>query len=154
MTSAPRSQQVDRSRVQAQLSVQELWLHYISLSGIADLLEVDAYLHGVFTLGSYQEDKLSFAVNAELDQRHQAARLPYTHLMEPTSAAEDPLDILRRHPVIADVRTGHGDDLSFIGRIRKDFLIPGHGRVKDHFADRLAFKSECAAFEHLPVRQC
>ena len=95
MTSAPRSQQIDRSRVQAQLSVQELWLHYISLSGIADLLEVDAYLHGSFTLGSYQEDKLCYAVNEELDELHDAARLPYSSAMEPEPVVEDPLDVLQ-----------------------------------------------------------
>ncbi|HYP45462.1 MAG TPA: hypothetical protein VEQ66_09745 [Propionibacteriaceae bacterium] len=95
MTTASRFQSVNQGRIQARLSVQQLWLNYISLSGIADLLEVDAYLHGLFTLGSYQEDKLSFAVNAELDEIHHAARLPYTLPLQFTPAAEDPLDILR-----------------------------------------------------------
>jgi hypothetical protein len=94
MTGAGRSQRVEQSRVQAQLSVQELWLHYISLSGVADLLEVDAYLHGLFTLSSYQEDKLCYAVNEQLDELHDAARLPYSSALEPVPVAEDPLDVL------------------------------------------------------------
>jgi hypothetical protein len=95
MTTGSRHQSVDRGRIQAHLSVQQLWLHYISLSGVADLLEVDAYLHGLFTLGSYQEDKLSYAVNEQLDELHQAARLPYTSAMEFVPVAENPLDVLR-----------------------------------------------------------
>lgn len=94
MSTTSRSQRVERARLDARLSVQQLWLHYISLSGIADLLEIDAYLHGLFTLDPYQEDKLSYAVNAELDQRHQAVRLTYTLPMNPTPARENPLDIL------------------------------------------------------------
>lgn len=107
MTSAPRSQQIDRSRVQAQLSVQELWLHYISLSGVADLLEIDAYLHGLFTLGDYQEDKLCFAVNEELDQLHEAARLPYSSALPPPPSGEDPLDVLQE--LLDTARRGCGD---------------------------------------------
>ena len=110
MTSAPRSQQIDWSRVQAQLSVQELWLHYISLSGVADLLEIDAYLHGLFTLGDYQEDKLCFAVNEELDQLHEAARLPYSSALSPPPAGEDPLDVLQELLDTARRARGDGSD--------------------------------------------
>ena len=74
--------------------MQELWLHYISISGVADLLEVDAYLHGLFTLGSYQEDKLCYAVNERLDELYEAARLPYSSALELAPVAEDPLDVL------------------------------------------------------------
>jgi hypothetical protein len=104
MTIASRHQSVDRGRVQAHLSVQQLWLHYVSLSGVADLLEVDAYLQGLFALGPYQEDKLSYAVNEELDELHQAARLTYTFPMEATPVAENPLDVL--HELL---QTARGD---------------------------------------------
>jgi hypothetical protein len=114
MTTATRSQRVDSSRIQARLSVQQLWLHYISLSGVADLLEVDAYLHGVFTLGSYQEDKLSYAVNEELAELHEAARLPYSYSPEPAPSAPvaDPLDVLREllETARADRPDSTGDD--------------------------------------------
>jgi len=105
MTTVYRHQRVDRARVQANLSVQQLWLNYISVSGVADLLEVDAYLHGLFTLGSYQEDKLSYVVNQQLDEIHRAARLPYTSTMEPAAVAENPLDVLREL-----LQTARGDD--------------------------------------------
>lgn len=107
MTSGSRHQRVNQSRVQADLSVQELWLHYISFSGAADLLEVDAYLHGIFTLGSYQEDKLSYAVNDKLAERHEAALLPYSLPIQLTPPAEDPLDVIREllHSVRGDHRT-------------------------------------------------
>jgi hypothetical protein len=108
MTTASRHERVDRARVQAHLTVQQLWLHYISLSGVADLLEVDAYLNGLFTLGSYQEDKLSYAVNEELDEQHEAARLPYTSPMEPAPVAEDPLEVLRE--LLQTARNDTSDD--------------------------------------------
>jgi hypothetical protein len=95
MSISTRYRRVDEGRVHADLSVQTLWLHYISLSGVADLLDVDAYLHGLIDLDSDQEDKLSYAVNEQLDERHRAARLPYAYPMEPAPAAEDPLDVLQ-----------------------------------------------------------
>jgi hypothetical protein len=95
MSIPSRHCRVDEGRVAADLSVQTLWLHYISLSGVADLLDVDAYLHGLIDLDSYQEDKLSYAVNERLDELHQAARLPYSSAMEAASPLENPLDVLR-----------------------------------------------------------
>jgi hypothetical protein len=111
MTGSSRNQRVDQARLQAQLSVQDLWLHYVSLSGVADLLEVDAYLHGLLTLGSYQEDKLSYAVNEELDELHRAARLRYATPMEPAPVAEDPLDVLREL-----LNAAQADDNTIAGR--------------------------------------
>lgn len=94
MTQSDRHRRVNAARVQADLSVQQLWLRYISLSGMFDMLEVDAYLHGLTTLDSYQEDKLSYAVNERLDELHEQARLSYTKPIDPP-AGEDPLRVLR-----------------------------------------------------------
>jgi hypothetical protein len=107
MTISSRHGLVDEGRVRADLSVQTLWLRYISLSGVADLLDVDAYLNGLIDLDSYQEDKLSYAVNEELDELHQAARLPYTSAMEAAPPVENPLEVL--HELLAAARAGSTD---------------------------------------------
>jgi len=108
MSTPPRYRRVDQGRIQADLSVQKLWLHYISLSGIADLLDVDAYLHGLIDLDTYQEDKLSYAVNEQLDELHQASRLPYAYPWEAAPPAENPLDVL--HQLLDAARSAATDD--------------------------------------------
>ena len=37
------------------------------------------------------------------------------------------------------MRIGHGHDLAFVGRIRKDFLITCKGRIEHHFPEDFAF---------------
>jgi hypothetical protein len=73
-----RHEIIDAARRRAGLSVQQLWLDYMSVSGIADLVEVEAYLHGLMPLPAYQEDKLAVAVNERLDDLYRAARVPYS----------------------------------------------------------------------------
>ncbi len=43
-------------------------------------------------------------------------------------------DVLVVDAVIADLGIGHRHDLATVARIGEDFLIPGHRRVKTHFA--------------------
>src|SRR6476619_1195100 len=81
--------------------------------------------------------------------------VPFTRLLDHKAFSPDTgrLDVLRRDPVVTDVRRGHGDDLSFIGRIRQHFLVARHCRIEDHLADGLPFKPKRAAFEDCSVRQ-
>ena len=78
MTHSSRHEAIEAGRRRAGLSVQQLWLEYMSFSGIADLVEVEAYLHGLMPLPAYQEDKLALAVNERLDDLYRAARVPYS----------------------------------------------------------------------------
>src|SRR6476661_10693641 len=69
--------------------------------------------------------------------------VPFTRLLNHKAFSPNTgrLDVLRRDLIVADVRRGHGDDLSFIGRIGQDLLVTRHGRIEDHLADGLPFKS-------------
>ncbi len=49
------------------------------------------------------------------------------------------------HPIIADMRRGHRNDLALVGRICENFLIAGHGRVKNNFTGRLSFSAKGGA---------
>ena len=94
MTHSSRHERIEAARGRAGLSVQQLWLRYMSFSGIADLVEVEAYLQGLMPLPPYQEDKLAHAVNERLDELYQAARVPYSTPTEADPDAKDPLDVI------------------------------------------------------------
>src|SRR6202008_414310 len=53
--------------------------------------------------------------------------------------------------VITDQRIGHRDDLTAVGRIRKEFLITGHRGVKTDLADCGAGCAERFSAEGPPV---
>jgi hypothetical protein len=52
----------------AELTVQELWLRYFAAGGVADPIEVDAYLSGLMPLPESQHNLLATVVNARLDE--------------------------------------------------------------------------------------
>src|SRR3546814_17106905 len=49
---------------------------------------------------------------------------------------------------IAHVRIGQRDDLPRIRRIGEDLLVPGHGGVEHHLADRQAGRAHGISLEH------
>ncbi|WP_185149776.1 hypothetical protein [Arthrobacter crusticola] len=61
-----------------QISLGELWLHYFAIGGDAGEYEVEAYLHGSFTLPPLQRDLLAHAANELIDDRPPPPRAPYS----------------------------------------------------------------------------
>ena len=45
----------------ADITTDELWLHYMSIGGAAGDLEISAYLHGLMSLPKFQRDLLEWA---------------------------------------------------------------------------------------------
>ncbi len=62
----------------AQIEASELWLHYFGLGGDAGEYEVEAYLHGSFTLPPLQRDLLAHAANELIDRLPPPLRAPYS----------------------------------------------------------------------------
>jgi hypothetical protein len=62
----------------AQIDASELWLHYFGLGGDAGEYEVEAYLHGSFTLPPLQRDLLAHAANELIDRLPPPPRAPYS----------------------------------------------------------------------------
>jgi hypothetical protein len=62
----------------AHISSSELWLHYFAIGGDAGEYEVEAYLHGSFTLPPLQRDLLAHAANELIDDRPPPPRAPYS----------------------------------------------------------------------------
>jgi hypothetical protein len=62
------------------LVLDDLWLRYFSVSGVADVLDIDAYLSGILQLPAVERDKLAAATNEFLDGDCDASnRVPYSH---------------------------------------------------------------------------
>lgn len=62
----------------AQIEASDLWLHYFGLGGDAGEYEVEAYLHGSFTLPPLQRDLLAHAANELIDRLPPPLRAPYS----------------------------------------------------------------------------
>ncbi|WP_181034967.1 hypothetical protein [Arthrobacter sp. B0490] len=73
----------------AQIDPGELWLHYFGLAGDAGEYEVEAYLHGSFTLPPLQRDLLAHAANELIDRLPAPPRAPYSTDLVPDGADGD-----------------------------------------------------------------
>lgn len=63
----------------ADVSMEELWLRYFTLGGLAGQFEVEAYIHGAMSLPALQRDILAHALNERLDEMLSGApRAPYS----------------------------------------------------------------------------
>jgi hypothetical protein len=59
-----------------------------------DLFSIDAFMNGMATLPPTQQDVLANALNEQLDQHCQEAKVPYLEVMEARTTGQDPLTIL------------------------------------------------------------
>jgi len=71
-----RHRAMDRARVRAGMTVQDLWLAYVALGGVGDTFDVEGYLHGLVVLDEFQEDVLAQAVNEGLADAFGALQVP------------------------------------------------------------------------------
>ena len=66
------------------------------------------------------------------------------------AAMFDGLDVLLVGSDIADMGKREGDDLARIGGIGEDLLVPGHGGIEAHLADRMAGRAEADPSSTVP----
>src|SRR5215217_3135493 len=78
----------------AELTLEQLWLRYFALGGIAGLVEVEAYLHGLVPLPPVERDLLAQAVNERLDELTWRHRVPYSRSVREDRPEEGPLAAL------------------------------------------------------------
>ena len=74
-------------RIQAQLSVPDLWVRYLASGGHCDIFDVDAHLNGVLALERFERDTLAYALNERMDELAADAHIPYLKTAEPTTAS-------------------------------------------------------------------
>ena len=74
----------------ADITVEELWLRYFSIGGIAGQFEIEAYIHGAIALPALQRDILAHALNERLDEIHAPdGRAPYSRGSEDAGRLHD-----------------------------------------------------------------
>lgn len=73
----------------AHLQPEDLWVEYYALGGEATQFELEAYLHAVIVLPSYERDLLADACNALLAQTPVAVRIPQSREDEPEGTARE-----------------------------------------------------------------
>ena len=78
----------------AELTLEQLWVRYFALGGVAGLVEVEAYLHGMMSLPPLQRDILAHAVNERLDELTWRHRVPYSRSAREGRPASGPLAAL------------------------------------------------------------
>jgi Stage II sporulation protein E (SpoIIE) len=78
----------------AELSLEQLWVRYFALGGVAGPVEVEAYLHGALPLPSVQRDILAQAVNERLDELTWRHRVPYSRSVREGRPVQGPLAAL------------------------------------------------------------
>ena len=93
MTGGERYRQMDVARVQAELSVQDLWLRYLALGGTGDAFDLDGYLQGLVPLDTFEQDVLAQALNEALAEQYRSQLIP---LSSPPAADGWDGDRLRR----------------------------------------------------------
>ena len=94
-SSAPeRHQLFEAARRHAECPLSQLWAQYLGLGGTMDLFTIDAFLNGMGTLPPTQQDVLANAINEQLDQHCQEAKVPYLQVMEARTTGRNPLAIL------------------------------------------------------------
>jgi Stage II sporulation protein E (SpoIIE) len=79
--SADADEQRRRSQValrRGELTMEQLWLRYFELGGVAALLEIDAYLSDVMPLPALQRDLLAHTLNERLRELPTEHRVPYS----------------------------------------------------------------------------
>jgi hypothetical protein len=59
----PTTDVLDRSRQDAGLSHDELWLRYFALGGMSSALQLEAYLYGALQPTSHDHDVIAHALN-------------------------------------------------------------------------------------------
>lgn len=92
---ASRHRLFQEARRRAELPVQQLWVHYVTLGGTCDVFDVDAFLHGLTVLTPLEQDVLAHALNERLDDLNETEKVPYlTTSPARSTGAEDPLDVL------------------------------------------------------------
>ena len=78
----------------AELTLEQLWLRYFALGGVAGAVEVEEYLGGALPLPPLQRDILAQVVNERLDELTWRHRVPYSRRVREGRPARGPLAAL------------------------------------------------------------
>lgn len=84
MTQETQQQSVRLAAREADLTADELWLHYYSIGGNLTAFELDAYLHGMYPAPAGEQNMIAWALNELIDDLPQSADQPQRRKAECT----------------------------------------------------------------------
>jgi hypothetical protein len=92
----------DAARRSADMTVQELWISYLTLGGQLRVVDLEGYLSGAAPMPLGQQDVLACALNERLADLAEADRVPYLTVLpdrfdEALGVLEDTHPSLHRH---------------------------------------------------------
>lgn len=67
----------------AELTADDVWLHYFSVGGDLDTFTVDAYIHGAYPLPVGERNMISLALNELIDDRPQRPKAEFVTIPLP-----------------------------------------------------------------------
>ena len=85
-----RHQLFEAARGRAGWTLEQLWLHYLALGGTLLVFDLEAYLAGLVPMSPAQQDVLACALNEQLADLGQCARVPYLTVLPAHVLAPDP----------------------------------------------------------------
>lgn len=109
MTDKDGHRRMDAARIQAELSVQDLWLRYLALGGANDAFDIDGFLQGLVPLDDFQCSVLAQALNEALTDSYDRYRIPLAPPAELTGPAEARLREFIRELLDQPPPGGHPD---------------------------------------------
>ena len=71
--------ELERARQQLGITFSELWLRYFELGGMADALEIEAYLRGALRPTALDRDILAVALNERIAAKGGDHPIPYSN---------------------------------------------------------------------------
>lgn len=69
---------LETARIQAGLSVADLWLRYFALGGMGSVMEVEAVLYSALLVDPHDHDVLAVALNERFAERGGDHPIPYS----------------------------------------------------------------------------
>ncbi|MHA7189298.1 hypothetical protein ACX80N_03250 [Arthrobacter sp. MDT2-16] len=90
MTQQTQQRSAWRAAHAAGLTASDLWLHYYSVGGALEPLELDAYLHGMYLLPQSERNRVAVALNELIDDLPPRPRADFVDDVSPTTVSDHP----------------------------------------------------------------
>ena len=90
MTQQTQQRSAWRAAHAAGLTASDLWLHYHSIGGLLEPLELDAYLHGMYLLPQGERNRVAVALNELIDDLPPRPKADFVDDLPRTGVSDHP----------------------------------------------------------------
>ncbi|MCU1634500.1 MAG: hypothetical protein JWM61_3152 [Micrococcaceae bacterium] len=79
MTARTQQHSTWLAALRADLSADDLWVHYYGIGGYLGVVELDAYLHGMYFLPQGERNTVALALNELIDDLPERLKAEFVH---------------------------------------------------------------------------